>query len=163
MKVLISVLVLLSFTACNEVKSVSRSDERKSVEPIKEGSLDGKIGKNNWSYLSGRVKTSYFDKNEYSLELWDYSSNDPCNEWGKADVSKILGRIPKNIGSFDLGNERNVTFTFKENGTYVNYIATEGKIVVSKIEGDFLEGKMVAQYDNENYVNGSFRIQICSN
>ena len=161
MKYFFIILVLMNFVACKDSESSKAPIERKKVEEIKDALLDGVVNNANWAFVSGRVKPSPFRDNEYSLDLWDFNSSDPCNEWGTADSRKIVASIPNTVGNFDFGNERNVTFSFNENGSSVNYVATEGSLVITKIEGEYLEAKMIANFDPQNNVNGSFKVQIC--
>jgi hypothetical protein len=41
------------------------------------------------------------------------------------------------------------------------FIATEGNIVITEIGDDSVKGKMVAYFNGENIVNGSFELTLC--
>ncbi len=162
MKYLIGLLILMSFVACKKDSSKGVQEPKRIVEEIKDSLLDGKIANGDWAFISGRVRPNYFDSNSYSLDLWEFNSEDPCNEFGNFDARKIIGIIPKSSGRFEFGNERNVTFSFNQDGTSVNYIATEGELVITNIDSEYLEGKMLARFDSENYVNGKFKVKVFS-
>lgn len=158
--VVLTLIAFFSLSSCNNnAKNVA--EETKGIDELKNTTIDGMINGQNWVFISGRAKPSFFNKTEYMIELFDKSLQDPCNDFKLLETRTVLTSVELKKGaiSFDMNN--NATLAYNENGTSMNIIATEGMLVLDSVEGDFIEGKMLAKFDSKNHVNGAFRIPIC--
>lgn len=157
---------LMSVVACSK-KDVNVNSEagrnNGQIEEIKTTVLDGVIKGDAWTFMSGRAKIDQFRPGRLVLDFWETSEGDPCNVFFPTSSRKLITSVPKKVGSYDFGNEMNVTFSYQSatEGS-ANLIATNGRLVVDEVTADSVSGRVVALYDDKNSVNGAFSIPLCN-
>ena len=127
--------------------------------------LQGEIGGDAWTYVTGTASISYFDSTELSIDIFAVASEDPCSEFNFTG-NRVIFSIPDAIGLYELnldfsGDPHTVTL-FHE-ATTNNNIAVIGAIEITSIDkvNGIVEGRLDAQIDNTNFVNGNFSINYC--
>jgi hypothetical protein len=160
---LIILTALTMFAACKKDENVTiNSPQSPNIEEIKTGVLDGVFNGNAWTFMSGRVKKDQFRPGRFVLDLWESTEAEPCKIFFPTSQRNLITSIPDTAGSFELGNETNVTFSSysSANGSE-NLVATEGMIVIDEVTADSVKGKLLARFDGSNIVNGSFSLTMC--
>lgn len=119
--------------------------------------LSGKIGGNDWTFKMGKASKSSFSETEIRFSLWNTIEEDICDQFIFGSDEKLLGAFPVKVGSLELGLKHNINFSFLNH----NNIATSGKLVITKITDEYIFGRLLSKFDNDNYVNGEFKLKKC--
>ncbi|MNL39371.1 hypothetical protein D3C87_1616470 [compost metagenome] len=54
------------------------------------------------------------------------------------------------------------TFNFTDaNGASMNMIVTEGRLKIISVTDEEVTGLIIGYFDNQNVVNGSFKLKVC--
>lgn len=156
--------LLLSLISCGQNNSNSRNfknDEFSSTNELNSGTVAGIINGDSWNLVSGRAKPSFFYKDQFMIELFDKSLTEPCREFRRFDTRTVLISIPLLVGTKKFDLKTNATLAYPaENDTIYNQ-ALSGQITIESVQGEFLEGRILAKADPQNIVAGRFRIPIC--
>lgn len=169
LNVILVIGVLTSLVACKAkakaTATVTPTPEDKGQSEFKAGVLDGTINGTAWTFMSGRVKKDQLATNtggdRYYLELWETSEADPCNVFISKSNRKIISSIPLKVGTINLDNMTNVTMAYQANGVSENMVATSGRFAIDEIGNGVVKGRLVAAYDTNNSVNGTFTLSLC--
>lgn len=156
---------LLSVVACKKDVNVNygAGADGGQIEEIKTTVLDGVIKGDAWTFMSGRAKIDQFRPGRLVLNFWETSEADPCNVFFPTSSRNLITSIPKTVGSYELGNEMNVTFSYQSASEgSANLIATTGRMIVDEVTSDSVKGRFVAVYDDQNAVNGTFSLPLCN-
>lgn len=154
--------LLLSFTlgltgiACEVQTDASTSTDLSVEGTINESVLSGEVAGRSWTFISGRARPSSFD-DDYSFSFWSEDIVDPCGPHSIGSDSQLMGTFTLEEGTQMLGNLNNINFSSNSQ----NNIATSGRMVITEIEADVVHGEMIATFDDENFVNGTFEITLC--
>ena len=141
-----------------EVKTEVESDSSfGGGTSINDSTLSGEVAGRSWTFISGRAKPSVWDDGSYSLAFWDEDIENPCDSFSSGSEAQLLGSFNLEQGSQELSNTNNINFSANSQ----NNITTEGRFVITEITEDMVYGKMIATFDNENYVNGIFELTLC--
>ena len=158
MKITFLVLLCFLFSSCGEKNSSGSNDNSPSRGERETGKvLSGKIGGNDWTFKMGRASKSSISDSEFRFSLWNIVEEDICDQFIFGSDEKLLGIFPVKVGSVELGLTYNINFAFLNH----NNIATSGKLVITKITDDYIFGRLSSKFDNENYVNGEFKLKKC--
>ncbi len=160
LKLLMVVPLFFVFTALSCEKDEPSGDS--GLEYIDQD-LAGKIGGNDWTIVSGTVTLSSGNLT-FILYKVAASAGDPCGLGAYSGPNETAIFIVNDaIGTYNLGSTQ-VTTLFDGS---TNYIAMDGFIELTIIDKTTIgnkrvEGKLVADYNNENYVTGNFTATYCS-
>jgi hypothetical protein len=141
---------LLSFgaTAC----TISTS----SGEDIVDANLAGVVAGQNWNFVAGHTSAFLSEgEDDFFASLYP-SAFTPCG-FSEPSGPHIIVAIPKATGEFDMGFGRNMTFVDGSN----NLVSLDGVIRVDSVSATNVTGGLVASYDSDNEVNGTFDVTIC--
>jgi len=69
----------------------------------------------------------------------------------------LIVAIPKATGDYEMGPMRNMTFVSDND----NKISFDGRIVVDTATPTTVSGGLVASFDGDNEVNGTFEVTVC--
>src|SRR6218665_1832399 len=123
MKFLLSLIVLGALVSCgNSEKKVNQ--EVVNYDSIKDSTIEGVIDGRQWTFTSGRIKQSFFDNESYTLDLWDYESADPCNDFPAGNSRRISINIPKQTGSYAIDGDRTASIGISKDGAVFVFMAT---------------------------------------
>jgi len=149
-----SLVLALLLSAC----SGGDEEDAFDVSSIPSGPLQGVIGGEAWSFGSGITDSFLSDDSDFFTTF--YALDDVgCDDWSVDGGNHLLGSVPTSPGAFAFDLSQNVTFYIQD--TNENLVATEGGIVVDSVDGGIVRGAMLATYDADNEVGGSFEVAIC--
>lgn len=126
---------------------------------------EGFIGGAPWLFLSGQAKVSFSDANFLTIGLYNRVFEQPCSNFNMSDAS-IATRVPAVNASetvYGVGTTmETATFIYVDtDGGMMNKVATNGRIKITSITANEVTGFFVGYFDDQNYVNGAFRIPLC--
>ena len=151
-KTLLSILTgcLLVFAGCDD--DINKFDLNKDP-------LSGKIDGVEWNYTGGRVDYSNFS-NQAAGKIFNENLTDPCLRINTSnahlDVAFFTQRGNYTLGLIDSGEIKFVT----PNGGAI-YTATSGFIEIIEVNAFEIIGYISADFDDNNFVQGSFLVRIC--
>jgi hypothetical protein len=136
-----------------------------SIGPIEVSSapMAGVIGGVAWSF--GTAETNAFLSMAASTSDQFFATAyqealAPCTGAGDQVLSnRLLMKIPKETGDYLLGDGLNETFYVQS--TANNYVATQGRIIITQVTDTMLSGRAHFLYDGNNEVDGQFQATIC--
>jgi len=127
---------------------------------ISDQPLQGQVGGESWSFLKGDTSVFLSDSDGYFARL--YAEDFEACGFSQATGNRLILSIPTEIGDYDLGLQRNMTFVVEEEDGPLNLIATEGRIIVDEITATTITGGIHARFDGDNEIDGNFTVTICS-
>ena len=154
-KTLLPIWTLFFLALCGCDDQINKFDLEKDP-------LSGKIGGVEWEYSAngGRVDYSNFSNQATGKIFNDPNLTDPClkilsNE-AHLDVAFFTQRGNYTLGLIDSGEIKFVT----PNGGAI-YTATSGFIEIVEVNAFEIIGYISADFDEDNFVQGSFLVRIC--
>lgn len=150
-------LITLIIGSCSD-------DGEKPVYEFKEQPLSGKIGGAPWSYSAGIVSvTGEGEEGALHIDLLT-DVKDPCAAFPGGDqvffsVPNATGVYPLQFDSEDWMNSQTITLFDQEETA--NNIATEGAVEILSIRDTEVSGRIVAQIEGGDFVNGHFTVSFC--
>lgn len=160
MKLIILFSLLFTLIACSDGRIVDPDTPTPPAdEGIQSGPVNGQFFETPWTFNQGiaRIRTVGGAKT-YLIDLWEETFANPCDPFN-APARSLLFILPSTVGSYDLNNNRTVTFS----GNGSNLVATEGKYrltTANEAEASIIGGIKVI-FDAGNTVNGSFEVSLC--
>lgn len=147
-----ALLILTIVSGCS-------SSEKKKEVTFATTVLSGKIGNKSWTFVSGRATPSLSDPAKSSVTLIAESNESPCSAFilKSSDSVSVLFSTKNEVGQFTFDNHTNATLY---DGT-TNQISFEGGIAIDEITTSKIKGRLNANVDSENNVNGTFEIPRC--
>lgn len=126
---------------------------------ISDGPMSGKIGGVPWSLGSAETSGFLSSADQFFVEAYAEVVA-PCTGAGsQVRSNRLILNVPRETGNYLLGSGLNETFFVQDTG--VNYVAVQGRIVVSQVTGTMLSGAGHFIFDGNNEVDGLFQAQIC--
>ncbi|MCB0349245.1 MAG: hypothetical protein KDD37_10435 [Bdellovibrionales bacterium] len=152
--------LLFTLIACSDGRIVGPDDAPPPQdEGIQSGPVSGQFFNGDWTFNQGiaRIRTVGGAK-MYLIDLWEETFSDPCDPFVNP-ARTLLFILPSAVGSYTLNNNRTVTFS----GNSTNLVATQGiyKLTSFNEEEQSIIGGIQVKYDNQNSVNGSFKVALC--
>jgi len=172
MKLSLAIAVSLSMACAKKNESKNDSDgggNANVVEGIEsveymnqpaQGLIDGQL----WVMNSGTAKPNFMDPKQFDFQFSDKVTTDPCQSFQFGE-KEILTQLPNQVGEFFLGQGetmKSATFFVMKNGVSQNQISMVGKFNVQEVTAQEVIGQMFVYGDDNNIVNGTFRIPLCS-
>jgi hypothetical protein len=156
-----SIIGIVLSTSCSKDNAA-----KKSTYTFVDQEMQGKIGGEAWTLNAGKGEVSYFDTTRLSLNFYVEESADPCNEGLSGNM--VMCSVPPKVGLYEFsfsfsGEGENQTATLYHLETSMNTIATEGAIEITLIdeENGIIKGRISAEVDDDDFVNGNFIISYC--
>jgi hypothetical protein len=121
--------------------------------------LVGKIGGEDWKYASGNAR---FNVNTNSLSglLVAKGVQDPCAIRLSGDAHLTL-IVPAERGTYNLGIFNGPEIIFNTPSGAQRFTASGGFIQIAAINSRQALGYINATFDDDNYVQGAFLVDIC--
>jgi len=145
-----SFIILLILTSCS-------SDNGLDDIPI----LNGTVGGEAWEYKFGNafldVRGSVFRITFLSTEE---TADDACTV-AATGLRHLTIDLPDVVGNYNLPNNGQ-SLTFHLEGTITQFEATSGFVEITQVIGNQITGFMQAQFDDDNKVEGQFRVKVCN-
>ncbi|MCP4459955.1 MAG: hypothetical protein GY816_18320 [Cytophagales bacterium] len=127
--------------------------------------LQGKIDGLDFVYGDALVKESFFNAGDLSFEIFDEAETDAACDIITSDLPRVIFTIPNEIGlielSLDMGSGDGQTITLYNPDGSMNVIMTEGALEILTITSTEITGRIDAQMDSDNFVNGNFTAGFC--
>jgi hypothetical protein len=143
-----ALLVALLAGACTVTTNTSTS-----IDPTP---LAGTVSGASWSYVAGNTDSFLSSGSDNYYATLYQTAFTPCSGVEPSGPHLIVS-IPKTTGDYTMDLSRNMTFTDGSD----NKIATDGRIVVSSVNGTSVSGGLHGTYDALNEVSGQFTVTIC--
>lgn len=151
---------LLFGLAIISLVTIGSCDDKVNQFDLDKDPLKGKIDGVEWEYTGGRVDYSNFS-NQAVGKIFNENLTDPCTRvntiFAHLDVALLTERETYTIGLINSGEVKFVT----PNGGPV-YTATSGFIQIVDVTAFEIIGFISANYDDDNYVEGTFGVEICN-
>ncbi|MEM8894214.1 MAG: hypothetical protein AAGC88_06535, partial [Bacteroidota bacterium] len=121
----------------------------------------GQIGGEAWAMGVGKAEVSDADS---KISAFFYSSEsdepDPCQIFFSS-LARIEARLPKETGIYSLPFDNPRDFTFQPaDGSF--HLSESGQVQISTVSSSLIAGTITARFDDGNFVEGSFALQVCS-
>lgn len=168
LKSCVLILSFLGLAACGpveETKGLGGMDgNQKATEPYRPEPALGSVNGTGWVFMSGTARAHFNNSSQISLTLSDVGYADPCVPFNLSK-SGILTSVPASTGEAYLNTApdfRTLTFFYpKDDGSTMNLVTGYGRIAITELNSQYVSGYLIAQFDNANYVNGSFKLKVC--
>lgn len=151
----------ITFTVlATTVLLVSCNDDTNRLDLDKDP-LKGKIGGAEWQYTVGNAQYSPFN-NEATGIIINLETTEPCGVTNTI-LAHIKITIPTIKGTINLPDPQNraIVKLANPNGGPI-YTTTGGFIQIVEVNSREIIGYISADYDDDNYVQGSFLVEICN-
>ncbi len=145
---LTTVLLSVGATACTIETSVG--------DEIVASNLSGFVAGQSWNFVAGHTDSFLSEGEDDFFAVLFPTSFTPCG-FSEPSGPHIIVSIPKTTGDFEMGFGRNMTFVDGSD----NKVAFDGRIRVDSITATSVSGGLVAEYDFDNEVNGTFTVTVC--
>lgn len=132
---------------------------------FKTEAVAGFVNGSRWTLASGTARQNFFEPSQMQITLSDTFYESPCREFFIGN-RLLLARASFNgpsLTQFGQGNPiETSTFSFENDSKgWRNLIATRGKLQITSITDTEVTGAIIADYDKDNSINGTFVIPIC--
>jgi hypothetical protein len=129
--------------------------------------MAGKIDGDDWSYRYAYVDPTIDApvEDDYVFIFLPYKPKKDCptEEERKKDRRSIMVSAPKETKAMMLkrGTERTMVFHFEHNGAQFANAAKLGKVKLSAVTGRVIKGRVMGNFNADNWVNGNFSAVVC--
>lgn len=117
--------------------------------------LAGTVGGQPWTFQAGHTDAFLSKDGDFFATLFPTSFT-TCG-FSEPSGNHLILSIPRTPGEYPMSLSRNMTFAVGND----NKIAIDGKIVVDEVTATSIKGGIVASFDAQNEVNGTFQIPVC--
>lgn len=152
-----SLLLLFSFLSFNLVSC----DDSINQFDLDEDPLIGKINGEDWSYTVGRADYSLVS-NQAAGYIFNEELENPCLKVNTT-AAHVLIAFPTAKGNYNLpfiNNTGYVKFATPNGGPI--YTAAGGFLEIVEVNSYEIIGYISADFDDDNYVQGSFLVEVCN-
>lgn len=119
--------------------------------------LAGVVGGAAWTFAGGD-SDSFLSDADSVFAVFSGAAFAACVD--NVDGPQLLTSLPRAPGVVELGFSSQQTVTFSpESGE--NLAATDGAIRIDEVSDTAISGAIVAEYDDDNAVDGVFTITVC--
>jgi len=146
-----SLLVSLSLIGC------ATDDGDMSSTEIASSPVTGMVGGQAWTYVAGHTD-AFLSEGDDSFFTTLFPTQFTTCGFSEPSGDHVILSVPKTVGDFPMSLSRNMTFVVGND----NKIAIDGHIVVTEVTATKLKGGIVAKFDSQNQINGTFEIPICA-
>ncbi|MBR09613.1 MAG: hypothetical protein CMP48_18250 [Rickettsiales bacterium] len=148
---LLAIGSLILFSSCDD--DVNNFDLDKDP-------LSGKIGGVDWSYTGGRVDYSTIS-NQAAGKIFNQELTDPCLTVNTINAHLDIALFTA-LGTYNIGllNSGEVRFILPNSSA--RYTAATGFIQIVEVTQFEIIGYLSARWDDDNFVEGSFLVNICN-
>ncbi|MFT6882048.1 MAG: hypothetical protein ACI83W_000396 [Marinoscillum sp.] len=146
----IFICLLSAIVSCES--SIDQFDTEK--DPLK-----GKIGGEDWEYASGNARFNVIT-NYLSGIMVAKGVQEPCAIRLSGDAH-LTFQVTAERGTFNLGNFNGPEIIFNTAAGAQRFTASGGFIQIAAIDSRQALGYINATFDDDNYVQGAFLVDIC--
>ena len=142
----------LSLAAC-----ATDDSESMSTKPVDSTPVAGMVGGQTWTFAAGHTD-AFLSEGEDTFFATLFPTQFTTCGFSEPSGNHLIVSIPKVVGDYPMSLSRNMTFVVGND----NKIAIDGHIVVTEVTATKLKGGIVAKFDDQNEINGTFEIPICA-
>jgi hypothetical protein len=142
----------LSLAAC-----ATDDSDSSSSKPVDSTPVAGMVGGQTWTFAAGHTD-AFLSEGEDTFFATLFPTQFTTCGFSEPSGNHLIIGIPKVVGDYPMSLSRNMTFVVGND----NKIAIDGHIVVTEVTATKLKGGIVAKFDDQNEVNGTFDIPICA-
>jgi hypothetical protein len=132
------------------------TDDTGSSTDIAPTPLAGTVGGQAWTFQAGHTD-GFLSKDEPDFFATMFPTTFTTCGFSEPSGNHLILSIPKTPGEYPMSLSRNMTFVVGSD----NKIAVNGMIRVDEVTATAVKGGIVASFDAQNEVNGTFEIPIC--
>ncbi|MGE0403265.1 MAG: hypothetical protein AB7T06_41545 [Kofleriaceae bacterium] len=148
-------LALLT-TALLSAGATACTIEASSGDEIVDSNLSGYVAGQSWNFVAGHTDSFLSEGEDDFFAVLFPTSFTPCG-FSEPSGPHIIVSIPKTTGDFEMDFGRNMTFVDGSD----NKVAFDGRIRVDSVSATSVTGGLVASYDSDNEINGTFTVTVC--
>jgi hypothetical protein len=128
------------------------------------GILNGEEWEVKHVYINPTISTKHED--DYVFVFLPFKPKNPCPRESEISPETATAMVPaptskKKKYKLKRGTGRTMVFQYVADGDQKSLSAKKGKITLTKISDTTVHGKVVARYDSENWLNGTFEATVC--
>ena len=160
---MMAILAILSFSSCDP-GSGGPGDDSSGDTGFIDQNLQGKINGKTYAFVSGEVEESPFNPGSLDFDLYNIPRDDTLPfGYPFGGYLKVMFNVPAQVGKTSLfwnlstGENETLTLYDPDAGSY-NHIVTEGSIEILTLTDTEITGRIWANGDTENTVNGNFTV-----
>jgi hypothetical protein len=147
-----ALLASLSFAA-----GCATDDDDTSSTEISSSPVTGMVGGQAWTFAAGHTDAFLSEGDDDFFATLFPSQFTTCG-FSEPSGNHLIISIPKTVGDYPMSLSRNMTFVVGND----NKIAIDGHIAVTEVTATKVKGGIVAKFDSQNEINGTFEIPICA-
>ena len=157
--VLLASITLISGCTQRKAGYVDRFAKRKAS-----GMVEGKTWKYRYAYVDPTLSTGL--DSDYMFIFLPYKPKTPCPRQGEipssvATIQVAAPKVSKKTTKLRGGTPRALGFMPPVKGGADPMVADQGRFQIRKLKGKTIRGRLLAKYDNENWINGDFKARMC--
>jgi hypothetical protein len=126
---------------------------------IGSGTLSGKIGGADFTFVAGQSSSFLSDESTLFVDLYADPITTACQNLA-TDKNHVIVRLPREPGDYTMSFSLNATFVIEGQETD-NLLATRGRLVVEEVTDTQVRGGAHIVLDSGNEVSGKFQIAVC--
>lgn len=127
------------------------------------GVIDGKLWNYKHAYIDPSIKTP--EEEDLVLVFLPFKPKNPCDKSAQeqAGVATVMATAPnsKLAVMLERGTSRMLQFHFEREGRQFVTSAKIGKLKLTKLGSDRVQGKLLAKYNKRLWVAGNFEAVVC--
>jgi hypothetical protein len=127
-----------------------------SSTEIASSPVTGMVGGQAWTFAAGHTDAFLSEGDDDFFATLFPSQFTTCG-FSEPSGNHLILSIPKTVGDYPMSLSRNMTFVVGSD----NKIAIDGHIAVTEVTATKVKGGIVAKFDSQNEINGTFEIPIC--
>ena len=151
-----ALLLLASSLSLPLVACTTDDGSSSSTASIDPAPLSGTVGGQAWTFQAGHTD-SFLSKDEPDFFASLFPTTFSTCGFSEPSGDHLILSIPKTVGDYPMSLSRNMTFVVGND----NKIAIDGHIEVTEVTATSVKGGIVAKFDDQNEVNGTFTIPVC--
>jgi hypothetical protein len=134
-------------------------DDPQPTYKFKDQTAAGEIENVAWVFVEGKAEVN---GEELSIDLMLDQIEAPCDIFGFPEGDFVFFTVPSSVGLYKLSfGSNSQTATLLESDEFVNIIISEGAIEILTITETEVTGRLDLRFDNTNYINGNFTVDLC--
>lgn len=156
MKLVLSCALGILLVACSVESKIDTPKEPRLSYSADQ--LQGRAFGEDVKFISGVFEKSYFFDDRYNITVYS-EEGDPCDLRYTYSGPVFMTSILKTVGEENFRNTgRTATFSSGSN----NKVTDNVKVKVRSVSESELSAQLVATYNSDNAINGTFKLKSCN-
>lgn len=161
---MISILSLVLISCAQNSSNGTELDPNNEPQQAEESVVKGKVYGKEWNYKSGFAALTK-DKTMYVVTLYNVEVAAPCDMFSRFQETSVSFYTPVETGIYrGQGRTESIYMaTFYQYDKGSNHNSSTNVVVSQTVSlSSYLSGKISAKHSDDNYINGTFEVAICS-